>query len=58
MSPVGNDEIRLRYSAVEFNRLIQFIAQVNARGLEVRDLRISAVDSPGAVDSSLVLVRR
>ena len=58
MSPVGSDEIRMRYSAVDFNRLIQFIAQVNSRGLEVKDLRISAVDSPGAVDSSLVLVRR
>ncbi len=58
MSPVGNDEIRMRYSGVEFNRLVNFIAQVNSRGLDVKDIRISAVDNPGIVDSSIVLVRR
>ncbi len=58
MSPIGSDEIRMRYSAVEFNRLVQFIAQVNTSGLDVKDIRISAVENPGFVDSSLVLVRR
>ncbi|MDH3388251.1 MAG: type II secretion system protein M [Gammaproteobacteria bacterium] len=58
MSPIGADEIRIRYNAVDFNRLVNFIAQVNASGLEVKDLRISAADNPGIVDSSLVLVRR
>ncbi len=58
MSPIGSDEIRMRYNAVEFNRLINFIAQVNASGLEIKDLRISAADNPGSVDSSLILVRR
>ncbi len=58
MSPIGNDEIRMRYSAVDFNRLVQFIAQVNTSGLDVKDIRISAVENPGFVDSSLVLVRR
>jgi type II secretory pathway component PulM len=58
MSPVGTDEIRMRYSAVDFNRLIGFIAQVNASGLDVKDIRISPVDIPGIVDSNVVLMRR
>lgn len=58
MSPVGSDEVRMRYNAVDFNRLVQFIAQVNSSGLDVKDIRISAVEDPGFVDSSIVLVRR
>jgi type II secretory pathway component PulM len=58
ISPIGNDEIRMRYSAVDFNRLVNFIAQVNSSGLDIKDIRISAADDPGIVDSSLVLVRR
>ncbi len=58
MSPVGSDEIRMRYSGVDFNRLVKFIAQVNSSGLDIKDIRISAVDNPGIVDSSIVLVRR
>jgi len=58
MSPIGNDEVRMRYDAVDFNRLVEFIAQVSASGLEIKDLRISAADSPGVVDSSLIFVRR
>ena len=58
MSPIGDDEIRMRYNAVDFNRLVGFIAQVNSSGLEIKDLRISAADNPGVVDSSLILVRR
>ena len=58
MSPVGEDEIRMRYSAVEFNRLIAFIALVNSSGLAVKDIRISPAETPGIVDSNLVLERR
>ncbi len=58
ISPVGEDEIRMRYNAVDFNRLISFIAVVRNSGLEIKDIRISAVDNPGVVDSSIVLVRR
>ncbi len=58
MSPIGADEVRMRYNAVDFNRLVTFIGQVNASGLEIKDLRISATDSPGNVDSSLIFVRR
>ncbi len=59
MSPVGSDEIRMRYSGVDFNRLVNFIAQVSESGLEIKDIRITAADSsPGIVDSSIVLVRR
>jgi type II secretory pathway component PulM len=57
MSPVGADEIRMRYAAVDFNRLIGFIAQVNASGLEIKDIRISPGDNAGIVDCNLVLVR-
>lgn len=58
MTPVGNDEIRMRYSAVDFNRMIDFVAQMNASGLEITDIRISNIDKPGTVDSSIVVVRK
>ncbi|HKJ51700.1 MAG TPA: type II secretion system protein GspM [Gammaproteobacteria bacterium] len=57
ISPIGSDEVRMRYNAVEFNRLVNFIARVNASGLDIKDLRITAVESPGKVDCSLILVR-
>ena len=57
ISPIGNDEIRMRYKAVDFNQLIGFIAEVNSNGLEVQDLRILASDTPGVVDSHIVLMR-
>ena len=57
MSPIGSDEVRMRYNAVEFNRLVGFIAQVSSRGLKIKDIRITSADTPGIVDSSLVLVR-
>ena len=55
MSPVSEDEIRIRYSAISFNRLIEFIARVNEQGLEVKNLRINVATKPGEVDCSLVL---
>ena len=58
ISPIGIDEIRMRYKAVDFNRLVSFIAQVNTSGLEVRDIRILPANIPGIVDSNIVLVRR
>ena len=58
MSPVAADYIRMRYSSVDFNRLISFIAQVKANGLDVKDMRISPADNPGIVDSNIVLVRQ
>jgi len=57
MSPMGADEIRMRYKAVDFNRLIGFIAEVNSNGLEVQDMRILASETPGVVDSHIVLMR-
>lgn len=58
MSPVGSDEIRMRYDAVDFNRLVGFIARVSTSGLDVKDLRITPTDVAGIVDSNIVLVRR
>ena len=58
ISPIGNDEIRMRYRAVDFNRLVSFIAEVNTRGLLVKDMRILPSVNPGIVDSSIVFVRR
>ena len=58
ISPIGNDEIRMRYKAIDFNRLVSFIAQVNTSGLDVKDIRILPADIPGIVDSHIVLVRR
>ena len=58
ISPIGNDEIRMRYKAVDFNQLVSFIAQVNTSGLEIKDIRILPADVPGIVDSHIILVRR
>ena len=58
ISPIGNDEIRMRYKAIDFNRLVGFIAQINTNGLEVKDIRILPSDIPGIVDSHIILVRR
>jgi type II secretory pathway component PulM len=57
MSPIGTDEIRMRYKAIDFNRLVGFIAEVNSSGLEVQDMRILPSDVPGIVDSHIVLMR-
>ena len=57
ISPVGNDEIRMRYKAVDFNRLVSFIAEVNSKGVLVKDMRILPAEVPGIVDSHIVLVR-
>lgn len=56
ITPISNDEIRIRYSAISFNRLIGFIARVNDKGLKVKDLRINVATNPGEVDCSIVLV--
>ena len=58
MSPVGENEIRLRFSEVDFNRLVGFIARIHASGLEIKDIRITATDTPGNVISSLAFVRK
>ncbi len=55
MTPISDEEIRVRYKDINFNRLLSFIAQVNNQGLRVKDLRINATDKPGEVDCSLVL---
>lgn len=55
MTPINDDEIRIRYNNINFNQLLNFIAQVNSRGLEVKDLRINATDKTAEVDCSLVL---
>jgi len=55
MTPINDDEIRIRYKSINFNRLLNFIAQVNSQGLRVKDLRINTSDNPSDVDCSLVL---
>jgi len=55
MTPRGEDEIRVRFDAVPFDRFITFVAKLNDQGLNVKDLRINAGDNPAQVDSSLVL---
>ncbi len=58
ISPIGNNEIRMRYKAVDFNALLSFIAQVNTSGLEIKDIRILPAGAPGIVDSNIVLLLR
>ena len=55
MTPINDNEIRIRYKNIDFNRLLNFIARANSQGLKVKDLRINAADKPSDVDCSLVL---
>lgn len=55
MTPKGEEEIRVRFSAVPFEQLVRFIATMNDQGLSVKDLRVNAGDNPAQVDSNLVL---
>ena len=55
MTPVGTDEIRVRFAGIAFDKLLNFIARVNNQGLSVKDLRINASDKRAEVDASLVL---
>lgn len=55
ITPKGDDEIRIRFSAMPFEQLIRFVATVNNEGLKVKDLRINGADKPGQVDSNIVL---
>jgi len=55
MTPKGEDEIRVRFKAIPFQKLIVFISKVKDREINVKDLRINASDSVSLVDSSLVL---
>ena len=55
MTPVGTDEIRVRFAGIAFDKLLNFIARINNQGLSVKDLRINASDKRADVDASLVL---
>jgi hypothetical protein len=54
MTPIGKSEIRIRYSAIEFNQLIAFIATLKQRGLIIKELRIDSASDIAKVDSTVV----
>ncbi|MFT4608036.1 MAG: type II secretory pathway component PulM [Urechidicola sp.] len=54
MTPIGESEIRIRYSAIDFNQLITFIATLKERGLIIKDLRINSTSDIATVDSTVV----
>jgi type II secretory pathway component PulM len=54
MTPIGDSEIRVRYSAINFNKLITFIATLKKRGLIIKDLRINSTSDIATVDSTVV----
>ena len=55
MTPVGRDEIRVRFTGIAFDKLLNFIARINSQGLSIKDLRVNATDKLADVDASLVL---
>ena len=55
MRPNGEDEIRVRFTEIPFNKLTGFVAQMNNQGLTVKDFKINAGDNPEQVDSNLLL---
>jgi type II secretory pathway component PulM len=55
MTPVGRDEIRVRFTGIAFARLLDFIARINSQGLSIKDLRVIASENLTEVDASLVL---
>jgi type II secretory pathway component PulM len=54
MTPIGQSEIRIRYSAIDFNQLITFIATLKERGLIIKDLRINSTSDIATVDATVV----
>ncbi|MFT5226122.1 MAG: type II secretory pathway component PulM [Polaribacter sp.] len=57
MTPIGESEIRIRYSAIDFNQLITFIATLKERGLIIKDLRINSTIDIATVDSTVVFMK-
>ena len=57
MTPMGESEIRIRYSAIDFNQLITFIATLKERGLIIKDLRINSTSDIATVDSTVVFIK-
>ena len=55
MTPVGRDEIRVRFTGIAFDKLLEFIARINSQGLSIKDLRVIASENTTEVDASLVL---
>lgn len=54
MTPVGENEMRVRYSAIDFNQLISFLATLKDRGLVIKDVRINSTSDIARVDSTVV----
>ena len=54
MTPIGESEIRIRYSSIDFNQLIAFISTLKERGLIIKDLRINSTSDIATVDSTVV----
>ena len=54
MTPIGEDEMRVRYTAIDFNQLISFIATLKDKGLIIKDLRINSTSDIAKVDSTVV----
>lgn len=54
MTPIGESEIRIRYTGIDFNQLIAFIATLKDRGLIIKDLRINSTSDIATVDSTVV----
>jgi type II secretory pathway component PulM len=54
MTPMGESEIRIRYSSIDFNQLLTFIATLKERGLIIKDLRINSTSDIATVDSTVV----
>jgi type II secretory pathway component PulM len=57
MTPIGESEIRIRYSAIDFNQLITFIATLKERGLIIKDLSINSTIDIATVDSTVVFMK-
>lgn len=57
MTPMGESEIRIRYSSIDFNQLITFIATLKERGLLIKDLRINSTSDITTVDSTVVFMK-
>lgn len=55
MKPVSDRELRLRFEAVAFDKLLRLLKDARAQGLGVRELRVLPDDEPGRVNATLVL---
>ncbi|MFT5503691.1 MAG: type II secretory pathway component PulM [Gammaproteobacteria bacterium] len=57
MTPVGDNEVRIRFSKLEFSHFLRLIAVCRDSNIKIVDFRIDVTAQKSIVDASIVLAR-